>query len=335
MFKIKYKSKIRKFIYNAIFWLSGVLIISLFLGILIYIWSKFNFIVEHKYVSSKILSFFNFGIYFFIAFSVIGFILNMFVFYGEVNKVIDKEYYRKVAIVESILFLLGIIMLVLSPILLKASNLAFDDYKMKTVYCLFYCSTFMSAFFCFYLFSLFNVISEDESYNKAKPYVYRINKLNYKEICRLIVKKIGDNCKIGNFLNTNYNVDYYINHGDDEHVYAFINLKKVSDDFLKLYMDDRLLDFVEYLYAKALDKKKKTKIMYFICIDEFDDNFKSLIDLSIYQDEHFSVVHTLIDLKNNDLYIGGVRDDKKTNVYDYATLKEEVVRVLENIIEKS
>lgn len=335
MFKIKYKSKIRKFIYNAIFWLSGILIIFLFLGILVYIWSKFNFIVDHKYVSSKILDFFNSGIYFFIAFSVIGFILNMFVFNGEVNKVIDKEYSRKVAISESILFLIGLIMLILSPIFLKVSNLAFDNYKMKTLYCLFYCSIFIGSFFCFYLFSLFNVISEDESYNKAKPYVYRINKMCYKEICRLVVKKIGDNCKQENFFNSNYKVDYYIKHGDYEYVYAFINFKNVTDKFLKLYVDDRLIDFVEYLYAKVLDKKKKTRIMFFICIDEYNDNFKSLIDLSIYQDAHFTVVHTLVDLKNNDLYIGGVRDDKKNNVYDYTTLKEEVVRVLENIIKNS
>lgn len=335
MHKLVNKSKIRKWIYNILFWGLGIGILVLFIGTIIYIWSKFDFAISSKYVSSQILALFNTLIYLNIVMCIIGFVFNMFVFNGEVKKVIDKEHYGKIAVLEFILFIVGILLLIFSPMLLKASNLALDDYKMKTIYCMSYCSTFMGAFFLFYLFSFINLIAEDDCYNKAKPYIYRTNELDYKNICKLIIKKIGKNPVVGEFLNANYKVDYYVLHKDEEFVYAFINLKTITDEFFKLYKEDRLIDFVEYLYKKVLDKKKSTKIMYFICADKFDNNFKDLIDLSIYQDEHFCVVHTLIDLKEHDLYVGGIRDDEKKNVKDYAVVKEEVVRALVDVLEKN
>lgn len=335
MLKAKYMNKIIKNIYNLTFWIYGVMSFILFLVFIVYIWIKFDFFVNSRFLSSRILESFKFGSDFIVAFLVIGFLLNMFVFNGEVKKIIDKEHYRKMATIEFVLFLAGIVFFIFSPMFFRASNLALDNYKMKTIYCLLYSSTFVGSFLFFYLFSFLNVITEDESYNFAKAYIYRIKELSYDKIYNLIFKKIGSKLKKGEFLSSSYGVKYVIKEVDNkyENVYAFISLKNIEDEFLKLYLDDRLIEFVQYLYSKVLNKSKNARIIYFICVDEYNDNFKSLIDLSIYQDEHFIVVHTLIDLKNNDLYVGGVRDEKKENIYDYILLKQEIDRILVDVID--
>lgn len=334
MIGIKNKAKLRKNIYNIFFWIYGICSFTFFIWTLFCIWNKFNLFVDNKYVASQILEVTNFYVYFTIAILVIGFVLNMFVFRGEITKIIDKEYYGKISLIQSILFIIGILFLLFSPMMFKGANLTFYNYKLKTLYTLGYCTLLTNAFFAFYLFSFINDISEDNSYSKAKPYVYRIENLKCSDIFNLIVKQIGEYSLKGEFLNSNYKVDYIVCNKDSEYVYAFINLKNISDEFLKLYNEDRLFDFVSYLYSKVLDKKKNVNIMYFICAEEYNDSFKDLIQLSIYQDEHFSVIHTMILLKSRDLYIGGVRDDKKINVQNYVSLKEEIVRVLYDIIEK-
>lgn len=329
------KEKLRKFIYNALFYGVFVSIFILFVGTLLVIWSKFEYSVENKYVSSQIMEMFDNLFYLNIIICVIGFLANMFIFNGEIKKIIKKDKYSKIATLEFIIFGMAILLLVVSPILYKMSNLSLSNYKMKTIYCMSYCSTFMSAFVLFYLFSFFCLIAEDDSYNKAKPYIYRIDNLGYDDICKLIVKQIGKIDLKGEFFNSDYKVNYYILHKNEEFVYCIINLKNISDEFLKLYCENQLIDFVEYLYKNKLNKKRYTKIMYFICVDTYDDNFKNLIESSAYQDEHFCILHTLINLKGKDLYIGGIRDGEKQNIKKYILVKEEIERILVDVLKKN
>ncbi len=331
---VKNKIKLRKKIYNILFWGYGLCAGVILIWGLFCIWSKVDLFSASKYITSQILEVTNFFLYFSIVLSVIGFLFNMFIFNGEITKIIDKEHYSRVAIMQSVIFIIGIVLLMFTPMFLKLANLTFYDYKLKALYCLGYCTCSMITFFLFYFFSFINVIVEDESYNRARPYVYRIAEFEYNVVYKLINKKIDKSSFKGEFFNSNYKIEYCICHRESECVYAFINLKNINDEFFKLYSNERLIDFVEYLYNNVLDKNKNVKIAYFICVDEYNDNFKDLIQLSIYQDEHFTVIHSLIDLNARDLYIGGIRDDKKSNVKDYIALKEEIDNLLVDVIEK-
>ncbi len=328
--------KVLKAFSNVLFWILTILNITLYCGTIIYIWLKHSSIVPLNLTSDGIKELFSSLIFFNITTYTITFLANMYHFNNEIKKVISKDNLTITTTIKSLFLLIGIIFLLLSGVFYKISNITLSDFFAKTTYISIHLTLFISAFFLFYLFSFINVISQDETTNHALCYTYLLKIRNAADIKRSIIKRLS-NQKIenGQYYNQKIDISYYISHEEAEYVYAFLDINQITYEFVETYAKDRITSFVEYLYTKILDKSKNVFISYFIFVNNTNENIKYLREISSYHDQHFTIMHNIIDLSKEELHISGVREDEKQNDINYETLKKKIENSVVDIIKIS
>lgn len=214
--------------------------------------------------------------------------------------------------------------------------MVFDDYFLKTTYVMLHLTSLIGSVFLFYFFSFLTTIAEDETATHAPYYTYKMKKLTYEEIKNLILKRL-ESAKLekGSYYDKDFTVSYYISHEEREYVYAFLHLGKIEYDFVKIYANERITPFVEYLYTKIPNKEKNVSIIYFICVDSSNEDTIYLAETSSYHDEHFTILHMILDLSKNELLISSVRENDKKDDINYVDLKNRVDKIIVDIVKNS
>lgn len=163
-----------------------------------------------------------------------------------------------------------------------------------------------------------------------------MKKLTYEEIKNLILKRL-ESAKLekGSYYDKDFTISYYISHEEREYVYAFLHLSKIEYDFVKIYANERITPFVEYLYTKILNKEKNISIINFICVDSSNEDTIYLAETSSYHDEHFAILHMILELSKNELLISSVRETDKKDDINYVDLKNRVDKIVVDIVKNS
>lgn len=327
-------NKIVKRINHILFWVLSLFIPVLFLGTLIFIWSRHSYMVELNLLTNGIKEKFSNLITFNIVAYILAAIANLYHFNNSVPKQIRKDHLSGMNVAKSLLLLSSIILFSLSVIFFKLSNLALDDYQLKTTYVMLHLTLFISSFFFFYLFSFFNTISEDETVTHAPYYTYKLKDRSYNEIKNSILRRLNSlKLEQGEYYDKDLHISYYISHEEREYIYAFLHLSQIEYNFVRIYANERITPFVEYLYTKILSKEKNVSIIYFIAVDTSNEDTIYLAETSSYHDEHFAILHTIIDLSKKEFLISSVREAKKKDDLNYITLKNKVDKSIVDIVE--
>lgn len=329
-------NKLYKKLSNMVFWILSFFLPIVFLVTVIFIWSKHTYIAELNLLTNEIKNVFSKLVTANIITYILVAIVNLYHYNNEIPKKIKKDHLSTINITKSLLLLSSIILFFLSIIFFRLSNLTLANYQLKTTYVMIHLTLLLSTFFLFYLFSFLNTISEDETTTHAPYYTYNLKDMTVSEMKTSILKRLNSSkLEQGEFYNKDTNITYYISHEEREFVYAFLHLSKLDYSFVTTYSKERITPFVEYLYTKILNKEKSVSIIYFISVDTSNEDTIYLAETSSYHDEHFAILHTIIDLSKKELLISSVRENDKLDNINYVTLKNRVDKCTADIVKNA
>lgn len=187
-----------------------------------------------------------------------------------------------------------------------------------------------------FLLFLTVLISEDSGYKTAKPLFYKINPLNYEEIKQECTSHLMQKIRFtGQFIRKTYTIDYYITEEKVNYIYAFIHVKKLSSSLANYYYNEGIYSFGEYLNNKnQMDVKKQTRIIYFFVVDEENTTFGKLKNATAQYQRQFNMMHVLINLNKQELYISTLKSISKSKQREYMEMKNSCFASLSTIIDE-
>lgn len=317
------------------FWLYNFIILFIFIGIFIYFIKNILVVLEKKYTLSfidehflikEILSF-----DFVCALLQIGICMILMYSKAPIKKVFKGESALITDIATKILLLYTFAIIFVSGFIISFST----QYVWPLWYIIGYLALTTGALSWFLLFFLM-VVSDDPGYKKAKPYFYKINEMNYEAFKNNFIQSLHFQFHFdGTFKRKSYAIEYYISQEDYNYIFAFLHLKTLSSSLANYYYNEGIFSFGEYLNSmQQINLRKKTRIVYFFVVDHENNAFTRLANASVNYQSQFNVIHALVNLEKQELYVGSMKSKAKTKLNDYNALKDIITTGLSKVIDE-